>query len=199
MIESFSEIYEEARRKFVAAATQAGGAPERVENPERGPDGGALSTDFVRFGPASAEKLLVMISGTHGVEGFYGSGVQVEWLARGGASSLPRDTAAWLIHAINPYGFAWQRRVDENNVDLNRNWLDFSRPLPVNEGYAELADALCPADWSSETHAPQARSSARGPRGTAWPHYSKRLPVVSGIIRMASSMAGANPSGRVDR
>ena len=151
VINSFSETYEEARRKFVAEATHAGGALERIANPERGPDGHTLSTDIARFGPASAEKLLVMISGTHGVEGFYGSGVQVEWLVRGGASNLPKDTAALLIHAINPYGFAWQRRVDENNVDLNRNWLDFSRPLPVNKGYAELADVLCPTDWSPES------------------------------------------------
>jgi hypothetical protein len=28
-----------------------------------------------------------------------------------------------LLHAINPYGFAWQRRFNENNIDLNRNFL----------------------------------------------------------------------------
>jgi hypothetical protein len=28
-----------------------------------------------------------------------------------------------LVHALNPYGFAWRRRVDEANVDLNRNLL----------------------------------------------------------------------------
>jgi hypothetical protein len=28
-----------------------------------------------------------------------------------------------LIHGINPFGFAWRRRFNENNVDLNRNFL----------------------------------------------------------------------------
>ncbi|MEJ0064575.1 MAG: DUF2817 domain-containing protein [Caulobacteraceae bacterium] len=46
-----------------------------------------------------------------------------------------------MIHAINPYGFAWLRRVTEENIDLNRNWIDFSQPPPANPGYDELADA----------------------------------------------------------
>lgn len=28
-----------------------------------------------------------------------------------------------FIHAVNPYGFAWRRRVNENNVELNRSFL----------------------------------------------------------------------------
>jgi hypothetical protein len=55
-----------------------------------------------------------------------------------------------MIHAINPYGFAWLRRVTNENVDLNRNWIDFTQPLPTNPGYAELADIICPAEWTPE-------------------------------------------------
>jgi hypothetical protein len=62
-----------------------------------------------------------------------------------------------LIHAINPYGFAWLRRVTHENVDLNRNWVDFNQPLPQNTAYDALADAICPADWSEES---QSRSNA---------------------------------------
>jgi hypothetical protein len=36
---------------------------------------------------------------------------------------LPEETSVVLLHALNPYGFAWRRRVNENNVDLNRNFL----------------------------------------------------------------------------
>ncbi|HUF83697.1 MAG TPA: DUF2817 domain-containing protein, partial [Acidimicrobiia bacterium] len=56
-----------------------------------------------------------------------------------------------LVHALNPYGFAWARRVNEDNVDLNRNCVDFSAPLPENPGYDELADALVPERWDQET------------------------------------------------
>jgi hypothetical protein len=148
--ESFSATYSEARVRFREAVSDAGGALEAIANPNKGPDGGDLSTDVAWFGPRTAEKVLVMVSGTHGGEGFCGSGAQVDWLRRGEAATLPAGTAALLVHAINPYGFAWIRRVTEENVDLNRNWLDFDAPLPENPGYDELADAAVPAEWTRE-------------------------------------------------
>ena len=155
--DSFSATYAEARAKFIATVEESGGALERFENPNRGPDGGDLSTDVAWFGPKSAERVLVMVSGTHGVEGFCGSGAQVDWLTRGEAASLPSGTAALLVHAINPYGFAWQRRVTEENVDLNRNWIDFGGPRPENPGYDELADAAVPRAWTPESQIASSR------------------------------------------
>lgn len=148
--ESFSASYSEARAKFVAAANSAGGQLERIAHPERGPDGGDLTTDVAWFGPRDADRVLVLISGTHGVEGYCGSGAQVDWLKRGEQTRLAKGTAAMLIHAINPYGFAWNRRVTHENVDLNRNWIDFTKPLPKNPAYAELSDAICPDAWTAD-------------------------------------------------
>jgi hypothetical protein len=150
---SFSENYPEAHAKFVAAASAAGGTAKRYVHDSRGPDDGELSTDVAWFGPREADRVFVAISATHGVEGFFGSATQIEWLRRGEASRLPKGAAALLIHAINPFGFAWLRRTNEDNVDLNRNWVDFDRPLPTNPQYDELADDLCPADWSPDTQA----------------------------------------------
>lgn len=149
--ESFSADYAQARAKFREAAAAAGGALEATLNPNRGPDGGELATDVAWFGPRTAERVLVMVSGTHGVEGFCGSGAQVDWLRRGEAARLPAGMAALLVHAINPYGFAWLRRVTEENVDLNRNWVDFGQPPPQNPGYDELADAAVPPEWTRES------------------------------------------------
>jgi hypothetical protein len=149
--ESFSATYAEARASFRQTAEAAGGALERFPNPNRGPDGGDLSTDVAWFGPQSAERVLVMVSGTHGVEGFCGSGAQVDWLRRGEQAALPAGTAALLVHAINPYGFAWLRRVTEENIDLNRNWIDFAGGAPANPGYDELADAAVPEAWTAES------------------------------------------------
>ena len=47
-----------------------------------------------------------------------------------------------LLHASNPYGFAWGRRVNEDNVDLNRNFVDFDAPLPENPGYNEIRHGI---------------------------------------------------------
>ncbi|MDP9138100.1 MAG: M14 family metallopeptidase, partial [Pseudomonadota bacterium] len=96
------------------------------------------------LGPAGAQSVLVLIAGTHGVEGFCGSAAALAWLAEKGVTGLPEDTAALIIHALNPFGFAWLRRVTEKGVDLNRNCIDFAGPLPENASYDELADALAP-------------------------------------------------------
>lgn len=146
--DSFSADYSRAREKFRAAALEAGASLEAIGHPERGPGGEALATDIAWLGPRAASAVLVMISATHGVEGFCGSGAQTDWLRRGEARRLPAATAALLVHAINPYGFAWLRRVTEDNVDLNRNWIDFAAPLPANPGYDSLTAAICPNEWS---------------------------------------------------
>jgi hypothetical protein len=151
--DSFSPDYPAARAKFLDAAAVAGAAVEAILHPERGPDGGELATDVAWIGPRDAEAVLVMISATHGVEGFCGSGAQVDWLRREEQRGLTGGTAVLMIHAINPYGFAWLRRVTNENVDLNRNWVDFNSPRKPNSGYEALADVICPREWTAERQA----------------------------------------------
>jgi hypothetical protein len=151
--DSFSPDYQAARAKFLEAARTAGAALEAISHPERGPDGGELFTDTAWIGPREAEAVLVMISATHGVEGFCGSGAQVDWLRREEHCGLPDGTAVLMVHAINPYGFAWLRRVTQENVDLNRNWVDFNSPRAANPGYEALADQICPREWTAEVQA----------------------------------------------
>jgi hypothetical protein len=147
----FADSYTEAREKFLTAADRAGAAVRTWPHPLRGPAGEPLACDTAWLGPANARRALVVISATHGVEGFCGSGPQVALLRAAPAGSLPADTAVLLIHAINPHGFAWQRRVTEENVDLNRNWVDFGAPLPRNPGYAELHEHLVPRSLDEAT------------------------------------------------
>src|SRR5436305_1395624 len=90
---SFAKDYAEARARFRDAATRAGGAFASYPNPGRGPDGEALATDIAWFGPRDAGRVLAIMSGTHGVEGFCGSGIQVSTLDGGFARELPADTA----------------------------------------------------------------------------------------------------------
>jgi hypothetical protein len=154
----YSKDYSEAREKFVAAARAASAQLSSFVLEQNGPAGESLSTDVAWLGPRDARDVMVTISATHGVEGFFGSAVQIEWLRRGEAASLTAGTAALHIHALNPYGFAWLRRTNEDNVDVNRNWISFDKSAPANSLYDELSDDLCPSDWSPES---QARTGAR--------------------------------------
>ncbi len=113
----FAADYAEARGKFLQACDHAGVAVESVDRPLPGPHGETLAIDHAWIGAPDAQRVLVTLSGTHGVEGFAGSGAQVAWL----------------------------RRVNEDNVDLNRNFVDHGRPYPRNSGFDQLVEALCPA------------------------------------------------------
>jgi hypothetical protein len=139
-----------ARERFLALSAQAELPVKTYENPRKGPSGERLATDVAFQGDPGAPKLLVTISGTHGVEGFCGSGCQADWLTETARAELPPDIAVLHVHAINPYGFAWLRRVTEEGVDLNRNFYDFTRPLPENPDYDTLADALVPTALTPE-------------------------------------------------
>jgi hypothetical protein len=143
--------YPGARRKFIAATTEQGGRLTTFTHPDaRGPRDERLCIDVAQFGEAAAPRQFVMISGTHGNEAFAGSAVQIAWLNSGEAKLLPRDVGMLMIHGLNPFGFAHWTRTTENNVDLNRNFVDHSAPYPENPYYGELHPHLCPPDWSRE-------------------------------------------------
>lgn len=145
----FSRDYAQARQKFLAAAGDAGLRVEGKPHPLPGLQGEALAMDVARDGHPSASKLLIVSSACHGVEGFCGSGVQVAALrdAQWRAHAAGRGVAVLYIHALNPYGFSHVRRTTHEGVDLNRNFHDFSRPLPVNAEYRELHPLLVPGTW----------------------------------------------------
>ncbi|KVR12660.1 hypothetical protein WK13_13150 [Burkholderia ubonensis] len=141
----FSRNYAEARDKFLRAAAARGLDVDSHVLPLDGNDGEVLATDVVLDGPAEATNLVILISGVHGVEGYCGSAIQIGVLGLGRVTN--DDTAVLHIHAINPYGFSHSRRATQENVDLNRNFVDFSASLPVNKRYAQIHDLLLPATW----------------------------------------------------
>ncbi len=105
--------------------------------------------DVASLGEGSAPAMLLLISATHGVEGFCGSGCQVallhdpEFLAAAEASGVD----VMFLHALNPYGFSHLRRTNEDNVDLNRNFRDFTTPPAANAAYAAVHDFIVPDEW----------------------------------------------------
>jgi len=121
----FSPDYATARERYLAAVRRLGYRLETHPFKGQGPNGELLAMDLAVCGNPEADRVVIISSGLHGVEGFFGSAVQLAWLqTRGPDWSPPAGAAVVLVHAMNPFGFAWVRRWNENNVDLNRNFLD---------------------------------------------------------------------------
>lgn len=105
--------------------------------------------DVARDGAIDAQNVLIISSACHGVEGYCGSGVQVhalhdaDWLEK----ALASGTAVLSVHALNPYGFSHIRRTTHENVDLNRNFQDFAKPLPDDAAYRALHPLILPDQW----------------------------------------------------
>lgn len=121
-VDWFSPDYATARERFREAARRAEAELHAIDAGGKGPGEETLAIDLAWFGPRRPRRALVHLSGVHGVEGFAGSAIQLAWLARERPQTAG-DAAVALVHAVNPYGMAWLRRVNERNVDLNRNVL----------------------------------------------------------------------------
>jgi hypothetical protein len=144
----FSATYREARARFLEAASAVDVTVDSHVHPRAGQDGEEIATDVALIGAASASKLFIVSSGTHGPEGFAGSACQLglmgDPLARRAAE---QGVALLLIHAVNPFGFSHLTRTNEDNIDLNRNFNDFATPYPDNPVYEEIHPLLVPARW----------------------------------------------------
>jgi hypothetical protein len=105
-----------------------------------------LTIDFCYLPPENEKsKLLILSSGIHGIEGITGSAVQAMLMDKALADGGYPETGILFVHAINPYGFKYLRRVSENNVDMNRNWdAEVSLFSTKNQGYSELYSMLNP-------------------------------------------------------
>ena len=141
----FSPDYVTARTRIREAASRLDCEMQAHPIGQQGPDGEDLTIDVVMSRGHASGRALILSSGIHGVEGFFGSAVQLavleDWVRKG-----PPPAVRWvLVHALNPFGFAWCRRANEANVDLNRNLLRAGEAFAGSpEGYARLDSLLNP-------------------------------------------------------
>ncbi|HTU58414.1 MAG TPA: DUF2817 domain-containing protein, partial [Polyangiales bacterium] len=108
-----------------------------------------LSVTAALLHARSPERLLVLVTGIHGVEGYAGAAVVRLLLSELLLGTDAERTGLLVVHALNPYGFAWDRRVNEDNADINRNFVDHDEP-PENAPYAALAEWIAPKDMSRD-------------------------------------------------
>ncbi|MEE2997330.1 MAG: DUF2817 domain-containing protein [Pseudomonadota bacterium] len=147
----FPENYARGRERFLSAANKAKAEVRTYPAGSYGPDGNSVFTDVALLGNQDAGNVFLCNSATHGVEGFCGSGVFTGILDSGETTDLPPNVRLVLIHALNCHGFAWLRRVTEENVDLNRNFVNHDREHPKNIEYTKLHQSILPENWNPDT------------------------------------------------
>ena len=146
--ESFAVSYDEVRenlRNLTKKLNEKGIKTETSEFAIDEADGLYIDSIFL---PAEKDKtnLIVLTTGVHGMEGFIGAvmlDVFFEEIYPGIDTS---DTGILVVANINPYGMKYLRRYNENNVDLNRNFiLDWDNfDLSSNKDYPEVQSFLEP-------------------------------------------------------
>jgi hypothetical protein len=119
----FPASYRESRERFQELAREAEAAPFTWQMAARGPREEPLAIDVARWGHENATRWLLLTTGIHGSEAPFGSAVLFRLLQQLQEEEPHQDVGILLIHALNPFGFAWTRRTNEDNIDLNRNGL----------------------------------------------------------------------------
>ena len=158
----FSQSYFQARKRFRKAAEAAGATLSKYKVVTDELSGENMTIDVATIeGKTDPSSVLVHISGTHGVEGYAGSAIQIQALdkltQKGGANTSLITQV--FVHSLNPFGMMHHRRYNENNVDLNRNNLSpeklaecTSRP-PNQYKYEDFSDLINPVgcvSWFEE-------------------------------------------------
>ncbi len=115
----------------------------------KGPSGEDLAVDVAAVGPKDAALVILMTSGIHGVELPFGSRLQRDWLKEAAHLCHGKANVRFVFaHALNPFGAAYGLRGDQQNIDLNRNFVRFPATPETASSYRALAKAFAPNDLS---------------------------------------------------
>ena len=141
--DSFYTSYEEIRDHLQELTAELG--VEITSHPVDAADDLYIDSFYL---PSQGEKtnLIVLTTGVHGMEGYIGS-VMLDVFFQEVYPALNRENTGVLVVAnVNPYGMKYYRRYNENNVDLNRNFiLDWDTfDLASNKEYPKVDKFLGP-------------------------------------------------------
>ena len=106
-----------------------------------------LTIDILSAEPTvRREKLFVLTTAEHGLEGYLGSAVMELFIEEVLPRLDPQTIGLFLVHTINPWGMKHWKRNNPQNVDLNRNFSDgaFTTLAATNPDYPKLAPYLSP-------------------------------------------------------
>ena len=145
MLESdafFNDNYEESRERFRNSINEVKrifpSASLTIKHV--GDSNDDLTIDVIEANASNKhENLLIITTGLHGIEGYMGAAILQLFIREYLPLINNQDTGLLLVHSLNPWGMKHKRRVNENNVDLNRNfiydWLKLDKNF--NEQYSK--------------------------------------------------------------
>lgn len=146
--EYFYNSYEEIRLHLKERVEKLRADGVAVEVSEYAVDeGDSLYIDNIYL-PSTGEKenLIVLTTGVHGMEGYIGSVMLDVFFEEIYPGIDTAKTGILVVANVNPYGMKYMRRYNENNVDLNRNfiidWQNFD--MASNKDYPEVKEFLQP-------------------------------------------------------
>jgi len=163
----FPENYESSRSRFRESCQRVAANIKGKCGIFHMPADQDLTIDYGVFTTADAKKLLIIVSGNHGPETYSGAAAQ-ELLMQ---SYMPMFAKAGidvvLVHALNPYGFKFNRRTDKDNVNLNRNFGINAQLFQTKNEYYDKFRTI----WEPE-----------GPVGGAWDSIKLRVKMVWNLL-----------------
>jgi len=121
----FPETYEFSRERFRhnLPAIQKGW-PAADLSYHRLPGDEDLTIDWIHSNALEKnEKVLILTTAEHGIEGYVGAAMMQRFIDQFLPQLDPRTTGLLLVHTINPWGMKHHRRVNADNIDLNRTFL----------------------------------------------------------------------------
>lgn len=141
--DSFLTDYESVRTHLQELSVTLGA--ETYSHPIDENDGLYIDTFYL---PSMQKQtnLIVLTTGVHGIEGYIGSTMLDVFFGEIYPQLNADNTGILVVANVNPYGMKYMRRYNENNVDLNRNfildWEDFD--LTTNKEYPKVDTFLGP-------------------------------------------------------
>ena len=141
--DSFYTEYEDIRAHLQDLS--AGLGADIHSHPIDKQDGLYIDTFYLPASQAQTN-LVVLTTGVHGIEGYIGSVMLDVFFGEIYPTLDPDNTGVLVVANVNPYGMKYMRRYNENNVDLNRNFiLDWdSFDLASNKEYPKVDTFLGP-------------------------------------------------------
>lgn len=147
----FYDEYDDVRAHLMDTVNELKGAGHEVQLSSHAideKDGLYIDSLYI---PATEKQtnLIVLTTGVHGIEGYIGSVMlDVFWEEIYSREINKANTGVLVVANVNPYGMKYHRRYNENNVDLNRNfildWGTFDKT--VNKDYPKVGSFLGPKE-----------------------------------------------------
>ncbi|MBC7876170.1 MAG: DUF2817 domain-containing protein [Anaerolineales bacterium] len=142
----FPSSYEDARTRFLQSLSliqQKWHSTQLETHPLKNfPD---LSIDWLWAHPQKKENLIIISTAEHGIEGYVGYAMLEIFIEEFAPKLNPENTGLLLIHGMNPWGMKHRRKVNENSVDLNRNFVfDGNFDPAINPEFHQVKNLINP-------------------------------------------------------